>query len=58
MNLFGEHSRKEWHHMAKLEKEVKGAAKKATKGKKTGGKRKGTGSGAAKAEKTAKKLLK
>ncbi len=44
--------------MAKLEKEVKGAAKKAVKGKKTGGNNKGAGGGAAKAEKTAKKLLK
>jgi hypothetical protein len=45
--------------MARLEKEVKGAVKKAAKGKKAGGKKKkGTGSGAAKVEKTAKKLLK
>ena len=54
----GGHSRKERHRTAKLEKEVKGAVKKATKGKKTGGKRKGKGSGAAKAEGTARKLLK
>jgi hypothetical protein len=52
---------KEGYRMAKLEKEekeVKGAAKKAAKGKKAGGQKKGAGSGAAKAEKTAKKLLK
>ncbi len=45
--------------MAGVEKEIKGAAKKAAKGKGTGGKKKGGGgSGAAKAKNTAKKLLK
>jgi hypothetical protein len=58
MKPLGEHSRKERHRTAKLEKEVKGAVKKATKGKRTGGKSKSKGSGAAKAEKTARKLLK
>jgi hypothetical protein len=46
--------------MAKLEREVKGVAKKAAKGKGTSGKKKGPGAsrGAAKTEKTARKLLK
>jgi hypothetical protein len=43
--------------VAKLEKEVKGAVKKAAGGK-TGGKKKGGGSGVGKAKSTAKKLLK
>ena len=46
--------------MAKLEREVKGVAKKAAKGKRTSGKKKGPGAsrGAAKTEKTARTLLK
>jgi hypothetical protein len=53
-------SGKEWDLMAKLEREVKGAAKKAAKGKRTSGKKKGPGAsrGAAKAEKSARRLLK
>lgn len=44
--------------MAGVEKEVKGAVKKAAKSKGAGGKKKGGGSGAAKAKNIAKKLLK
>jgi hypothetical protein len=53
-------SGKEWDLMAKVEREVKGAAMKAAKGKRTSGKQKGPGTsrGAAKAEKSARKLLK